>query len=281
MIARILNPVHNFCLKKNYEHKVIWHFCTPKSASTYLTVLLNDLILDFRPEKLRDRVDPNANYISEKHQQYAPMQVFQSHFLSKKNVSYFGHSHTHFSDYLDFKILSPNHKIICQTRSILDTIISFYEHLNKYLLEFKRVNGVTAIIKCRVEEWKSLTEEEKLDLVIYYYVPWHVDWLVSWLINNTKYNLHLVQYEAFMQNQEEGIRKMLEFCGFETSMDKIENAINRLSNVKNEKIRKNVGKVGRGQKILSNKQYSKVKEILSVRANYFQTATGLDLYSFL
>jgi len=85
-------------------------------------------------------------------------------------------------------MISDNHVVICQTRSILDTLASFVDYYDKGdVLNPFSVNADGY--------WSSLSFNDKVDELIEYYLPWHVLYLQSWLRVSDQANVKLLKFE--------------------------------------------------------------------------------------
>ena len=184
----------NYLKNKIKRKKMIWHVCTPKSGSTYLMNYLNNNIKDIYGPVVpvafssRDRLQSTCPYTI-----VSQLNIFS---LNKKILT--SHQHTEATEDF-FRYVSKNHKIIVQTRGILDTIISFVDHLDK--------NNLNPHIIRADLYWSDLTRNQKIDYLILHYLPWHLSFLRSWLLTKN-YNLHFVSFINVVSNIREEVKKI-------------------------------------------------------------------------
>ncbi len=172
------------------EQNIVWHTCTPKSASTFwnkfcLSVLnkkkINSNYFNSFPE-WGNRPQVNCSYTIKS--QIGP---FQALLVSS-------HQHTIASD--DFlKMLSNNHTVICQTRPILDTIVSlldFYDSGSSIC-----INPSSPVLH---RYWDKLSFQEKIDEIVEGYLPWHLQYLQTWILASNNYDVKFLFFDDIVGN---------------------------------------------------------------------------------
>lgn len=215
--------------------ETVWHFSTPKSASTFLSKIFIE---------------------SEKFQTFACTQhhgnkrhVFSSDFSSRQidfdtNKPLFSvHSHMLCDKDFELYVNPAKHKIIVQTRNIFETIESLMEMHKKYN-QFE--NNPFVISKG--------DESNLLDKYIYSYTPFHVNFILSWLNYKDKLNSNIsfITYKSFINDPKFFVKKIY---------PSIKNVDNIISGFTNEEIR-----LVKGNRKTNFKQ-SKEKEILRIVKN--------------
>lgn len=216
------------------KNKSIWHFCTPKSASTYLTQIFQQLLSD------ECSFGTSVPYHGGRSQNLSINTV--SSYITKNKIYFSKHTHTKYSDYLENYFLNKNSKIILQTRNIADTCLSLKEHLDRGLDQ--------PFILSAPKYWNDLNNEDKYELVARAYVPWHFDFLVSWKLFE---NCYRVNYTELISDTFNVIQNICEYITLPKTNDEINSAINVINETKNEDRNYNVGISGRGKKKITKK----------------------------
>ena len=228
----------NYLRQKIKRRKMIWHVCTPKSGSTYFMNYLNNNLKNIYGPVVpvsfssRDRLQTTCPYTI-----VSQLNIFS---FNKKILT----SHQHAEATEDFlRYVSKNHKIIVQTRGILDTIISFVDHLDKNSLN-------PHIIRADLY-WPNLTRDQKIDNVILHYLPWHLSFLKSWLLTKN-YDLHFVNFKDVVTNTRNEMKKIFN----DNELKNIEIKVD--DNQKNF----NKGLSGRGKIEISEEKINMIRKIV-------------------
>jgi hypothetical protein len=217
---------------------IVWHVCTPKSASTYLMQFLHHSILE-----KNSKVNIGLSLPSYGNRP----QVFCGHTLgarlNSKRLNMTTHTHALATDDL-LEMLSENHVILCQTRSILDTVVSLVDYLNKQ-------GPLNPWSSMAFHYWHKLSDEQKADNVIEHYVPWHISFLQGWLIASETLDVHWFNYSDVVKD-----------CGKCVSpiFSKFNIPFSGEVSLPSGKTNFNVGIMGRGKLLLSLSQQDRIVE---------------------
>jgi len=170
------------------EQNIAWHTCTPKSASSFwnqfcISVLNKKKIKSHYFNSLPEwgnRPQVNCSYSIK-----SQIPPFQTLLVS---------SHQHTLATNDFlAMLSNNHTVICQTRPILDTLVS--------LLEFCDAgHNVSPWSPVLHRYWDKLSFQEKIDEIIETYLPWHLQYLQTWLLASDNYDIKFIFFDDVVGN---------------------------------------------------------------------------------
>tara|TARA_A100001388_G_C28774320_1_gene506170 strand:+ start:1475 stop:2278 length:804 start_codon:yes stop_codon:yes gene_type:complete len=197
-------------IKKIRSSKIIWHFCTPKCASTFYAKYMQQTLK-------YNNLHTKSFQISSMPEFGERYQVVDKNLLSKllvkdKNFIHLVYrSHTIASkDLLDI-ISNQNHNVIIQYRPINETLISLCNFLNK-----SPETIWSSVLKIK---WKSFNNDEKIEKLIDFYLPWHVQFLQSW-INQNKFRSTFLKMEDVIKDPYEAMR--LSFNNYNIEFKKIE-----------------------------------------------------------
>ena len=176
--------------------KIVWHFATPKSASSFLAKIiikkLNSVYVNFKN-------DENNSYQSfNSYRFYNNIKKFDF-FFPKNHFFYTGHSHTIFDDYIK-KFLSSNHILLIQFRCIYLTI----ESLLQYLIEDNLVTGQQFFYEIN----KNLKKNKILDKLISAYTVFHINFLKSWLVSEVPCKRVIIPYKKFTEKPDYFLEKI-------------------------------------------------------------------------
>jgi hypothetical protein len=240
------------------EQKIIWHFCTPKSASTFLSRCFME----------STKGNARVGYFSPVPMHRNREQVVCAYSVAEalleasdpQKVLICEHAHTRATEDLT-SMISENHVVVIQTRPLLDTIIS--------LVEFKdgaprSPFGITDHLF-----WEKLTFDEKVDHTINVYVPWHIQYLQSWrYVTPAIAKAMWVSYDDAVNHTDEVVVTALAHQGIECRP---------VTEIREDKKNFNVGKSGRGRERLSDAQRAKVSAIVEPWLRYWgDSALTLD-----
>lgn len=134
-------------------------------------------------------------------------------------------------------------------RNIFDTVVS--------LLDFYR-QGFTFSTFFDGQEFLGFEEQQQLDLLIDFVVPWYFQFVASWrhVERDKRLKVYWLTYEEMVKDKAGVIEQVLSFYGLSTPLAEIQKHI-RLAEENGEKNRFNKGIVGRGN-VLSAEQKGKI-----------------------
>jgi hypothetical protein len=208
-------------IRKNISQKnLIWHFCTPKSASTYLAYLL---ILNKTNEVSSILHYGDRQQISDF--SYLSQEIERYKFNNNKIFSV-NHQHTICDSHL-LRHISEKHIVIIQSRNIYKTILS----LRDFIIS---KNIITNNPFARWDQTKY-NEKDILRLIIFNYVPFHVNFIKTWVESEIKGKKIFVNYENFIKNEKDYLEKI--FSGYE----KKNIIVPKLAEIDRRVIRHNIG----------------------------------------
>lgn len=141
-------------------------------------------------------------------------------------------------------------KPVVLVRNIFDTVVS--------LLDFYR-QGFTFSTFFEREEFLAFDEEQQIDLLIDYAVPWHFQFVASWnrAERDRRLEVFWLTYDEMIKNKPTAVERVLNFYGISSPLREIRRQID-LIEFEKEKNRFNKGIVGRGKTALSKKQKDRV-----------------------
>jgi hypothetical protein len=170
------------------EQNIVWHTCTPKSASSSWSAFCLSVL---SKKKIKSN-HFNALPIFGNRPQVSCSYTIKSQIAPFQRLCVSSHQHTLATD--DFlAMLSSNHTIICQTRPILDTIAS--------LLDFSdagySINSCSPVLH---KYWNKLSFQEKIDEIVESYLPWHLQYLQTWLLASNNYDVKFLFFDDLVGN---------------------------------------------------------------------------------
>jgi len=173
-------------IKRIRESKITWHICTPKSASSFfMGYIRRRLEVSHIKFNSFSAVPSHDN----RYQTVCSYTVGSQLFFSPGKNTIHISSHLHAPCTLDFmEMISDNHTVICQTRSILDTIVSLIDY-------FDQGHSVNSFLMLAHEYWDSLSYLEKVNEIIEYYLPWHINFLQTWLLASNDMNVKFLMFD--------------------------------------------------------------------------------------
>jgi len=226
------------------RENIIWHVCTPKCASTYFLYYIkkmgeeNSRINSISPRPFGEN-RPQVVCVYTLLQKISRIKMYSP-------IYYVERFHALPTNDL-FSLMSDNHTVIVQTRSIFDTIISIFDHMNRSPVKPWAVNANIY--------WGELSDEQKYDDIITNYLPWHIAFLQGWLkyIENHN-NCYLVTFDDFLGDKKEVIKTV--FKKYEIIVpDKEFDFSEREQNF-------NKGVKGRGKLLLTKQQQDEIETIV-------------------
>ena len=231
--------------KKINQENLIWHFCTPKSASSYLVHLLN---LN------------NNKHISSIQYYYDRDQVSDFFFLFNKiqeqkfNNTKFttvNHQHTIYDSFLE-KYISEKHTVIIQFRNIYKTVLS----LKDYIISENVMNN-NSFARWDPEKYN---DKDILKLLIFNYVPFHVNFIKTWVESKIRGKKIFINYESFIKNEKHYLEKF--FIGY----DKKNIIVPEIEKIEKRVIKFNLG--SKRENTLSVDEKKLIDEIVDIHTKH-------------
>lgn len=200
----LFNIRHSKIKKKIRSSSLIWHFCTPKSASTYLKNIFIDQNFSVVSAIPFYKNRPQVSDFNE---------LYKNLLLSnfKKEV-FTSHQHSPFDEHISGYI-SENHKVIIQTRNIYETICS----LRDQIVHEKSYEKNPF---CILNENMSTGDLNKN--IILSYTPFHVKFVMSWYNSKIKAEKIFINYKNFINNEKNTLKIILNHNNFNFKNDDFE-----------------------------------------------------------
>ncbi|MFN0279640.1 MAG: sulfotransferase domain-containing protein [Pyrinomonadaceae bacterium] len=151
-------------------------------------------------------------------------------------------------------------KPVVLVRNIFDTVIS--------LLDFYR-QGFTFSTFFDREEFLAFDEQQQIDLLIEYAIPWYFQFVASWqrAESEQRVRVYWLTYDEMIRDKPATVERVLDFYEIMAPREEIEKHI-ALTESDKDKNRFNKGVAGRGKAGLSQKQ----KESVIALARHFPNA---------
>ncbi|HMS43633.1 MAG TPA: sulfotransferase domain-containing protein [Pyrinomonadaceae bacterium] len=148
-------------------------------------------------------------------------------------------------------------KPIVLVRNIFDSTASLLDFYTK---------GFTFSTFFDKEEFLSFDDEQKIDLLIEFAIPWYFQFVASWQRAEREGRVEMLwlTYEEMIADKVSTVEKVLEFNGLDAPREIIEQKIAEIES-DGEKNRFNKGVAGRGKVILSEVQKTRIANL----AKYF------------
>ena len=185
--------------KKSYIKKshLIWHFCSPKSASTFLMNYLEKRTKNYK----LIRTVPHYGFRPQ-------ITCLNTTFHNMKNTmgSMFitAHQHSIYTEDLE-DLISKNHKVIIQHRDIYHTILSMIDMIDSNI-----GNDFSNPFFFNDRNWRKLSISEKREVVITNYIPWHINFLKSWYYAKIPAKKYFINYSDLVKDPNKFISKIIE-----------------------------------------------------------------------
>lgn len=144
-------------------------------------------------------------------------------------------------------------KPVVLVRNIFDTAIS--------LLDFYR-QGFTFSTYFDRDDFLSFGEEQQIDLIIEYVIPWYFQFVASWhrAERDKRLEVYWQTYEAVIEDKPAAVERILGFYGISAALPNIEKQIAKVE-ADRDRNRINRGIIGRGQRALSDKQKDRIASL--------------------
>jgi hypothetical protein len=246
-LNRILHTKRiNTYKKKIHDANIVWHTCTPKSASTFFMNYCKSTLIN----SSKDFAILQGVPTYENRPQITCDYTLIKSLKNTADVNFTNHQHVLATiDLLDK--ITDNHVVICQTRSILDTIVSLIDHQDDKKKPRQEINSHAPMSHYY---WGQLSYEEKLNNIIENYLPWHLSYLQGWIIASKNYNIKWLNYDEVINDPKKYFNQV--FSKFNISSTK-ENGASQ------DKWNFNKGIKGRGKTLITELyQEEIIKKIL-------------------
>jgi len=215
----------------NTIEKHVWLICSPKSGSTWLSTVLENL-LKFPKVPLvpgYDRREQEAD-------------IFPLFFAGIEGKVFSPQQHCRYSKMTDKVANALNSHIILQLRDIFDSVISVCDHLNTDATH----GGFPAYIDQGM--WDNLSQEDRLWFIVDLVVPWYFNFYIGWykspFFNSNK--LLKINYNELNSDPVKTVTSILEFISEPRSEAAI---LDALSISEKQETRKNTAISGRGSEL--------------------------------
>lgn len=209
--------------------------CMPKSGSTFLTMVIEE-ITGFERAHLTYAFERNEQelYLPKLIDSYAKDTVTQQHIrATRPNL-----------DLMNRFGIRP----VILVRNIYDSVVS----IRDYLLR-EGVENFPSLYA--TENFKQLTEQNQYDFLIANAIPWYFNFFASWsdFCSAGQIDAIWAKYDDLILDWPAGIQKILAFYGLDKSQDEIAAAIERIAQDRTG-TRFNKGVSGRGLEKLNEEQ---------------------------
>jgi hypothetical protein len=220
--------------------KHVWLVAPPKSGSTWLSTLLRQL-LGWPVVALVNGYDRREQEVDLRPMlRYAEGNIFspQQHCRASQPTL----------DFIRQFRVTP----IIQTRDILDSVVSFRDHL---------LNEGLGMPMAHVDEcFLSMDEERQYDMIIDLAMPWYFNFYASWFSNENldSGKVLFVGYEELLMDTPGTLDRILDHIGEESFKARVGGIVDTV-NAGNT--RKNKAVIGRGRTKLNERQRAKIKNL--------------------
>ena len=211
--------------------------CAPKSGSTFLKNLLVN-VTGFK--------DMFSVYASLQNEQELDL----PHFIKFGNINTVTQQHARASEANIQMMQAFGVSPTVLVRNIFDTTASLLDFYTK---------GFTFSTYFNKENFLSFDEEQKIDMLIEYVLPWFFQFVASWqhAEGEKRLTVNWLTYEEMIENKPLTVKKVLEFYGIQADDSSIAKKITEIEKDA-ERNRFNKGVVGRGKAVLSESQIERV-----------------------
>ena len=182
-------------LKKIRKASIIWHVSTSKTASKFL---MNYLSAILHKQKANINFFTGVPFHENRPQVFCQYHIIQRIKSQRVNISV--QQHALATNDLH-QMISDNHVVMCQTRGILDSIVSLINHCNtrRPLIPYSPMAELY---------WSRLSDEQKIDDMIEYYLPWHIAFLQGWLVASEIYDVFWIDYSEVVKDPRNYIKQV-------------------------------------------------------------------------
>lgn len=168
--------------------------CTPKSGSTYLLRLLEDL-LGYEVQIFIAAFDRTEQ------------DIFEPRILNNLKINTVTHQHTRCTDNNTRLLKKHQIKPVILTRNIFDSVISMRNHM---LQEPENSWWPMGYID---HNFYELSIEKQYDFVIDLIIPWYINFYVSWERFEDQESLLWITYDELFSDKVGTVQKILKYYG--------------------------------------------------------------------
>jgi hypothetical protein len=145
-----------------------------------------------------------------------------------------------------------NIRPVVLVRNIFDSVMSLFDFYN---------GGAFQLSYFR-DDWPTLDEDTKIDLLIEHVIPWYFQFVASWDLAEKQKRVELtwLTYEELVADKPTTILKVLEFYGLGAPRRSVEQRIKQIES-QQQKIRFNKGVTGRGKLSLNPQQQDRIRRL--------------------
>ena len=238
--------------KKIYQRNIVWHFTTPKCASTYFSKYIDQVIQKNKKSNKIGIVRAVPEF-GERLQAVSKYYLNEQINFRKKDFLFITYrQHTQATNDLLKVINKKKHFVLIQYRGIFDTLASLIDYWDKI------PSSIWSSVAPKY--WHNLNKNHKFDILIRLYLPWHIQFLQSWnLYENENENVYFFRYEEIVKDPFKHLN--LIFKRYKIEVDKIDFKANN-------------------EDINFNKGYSRYKEYFS-KNQIDQVTSEVEKFDFL
>jgi hypothetical protein len=212
----------------------VWHVAMQKSGCTWVTQVLS--------EGLKQRGWDTINLIPmarRREQEVSPIELLRQKKL--ENDIFAIQQHCMYSEYAVSFIKRFNVKPLLQVRNIADCIVSTIDHINNESVEFP-------FAYLNKEQWLSFSEEQQLQFIMDFIVPWYIKFWVSWTTGLKQHNIayQVISYEQLIHDPQSEFLNIANY--FDSAISPLD-IKNWLEMSQQRPTRKNKAVVGRGNSL--------------------------------
>ena len=225
---------------KNDLGKHIFITCAPKSGSTFLKNVLVGVT------GFKDMFSVHASLQNEQ-------ELDLPHFVKFGNIDTVTQQHARASEANIQMMQGFGVRPIVLVRDIFDTTASLLDFYSK---------GFAFSTFFDKEDFNSFSDDEKIDILIKYALPWYFQFVASWqrAEKDRRLEMKWLTFEEMVRNKSGTVTDILSFYGIIAPTEYIAQKITE-NEEKKDTNRFNKGIVGRGTTILSETQGERIKDL--------------------
>lgn len=212
----------------------VWHVAMQKSGCTWVTQVLS--------AGLKQRGWDTINLIPmarRREQEVSPIELLRQKKL--ENDIFAIQQHCMYSEYAVNFIKRFNVKLLLQVRNIADCIVSTIDHINNESVEFP-------FAYLNKEQWLNFSEEQQLQFIMDFIVPWYIKFWVSWTTGLKQHDIayQVISYEQLIQDPQAEFLNIANY--FDATISSLD-IKNWLAMSRQRPTRKNKAVAGRGNSL--------------------------------